>query len=87
MSNIFEGPEDSRYFTHDVELLQKKQYLLAGQLVALSLAQDGPSLSSLNENLFDFMVGKDSLMFDCVGILPMDMQNIISEVSLYFRLV
>ena len=84
-SNIFEGPEESRYFSHDVQLLQKKQYFLAGQLVALSLAQDGPSLSVLNEHLYDFMVDKD-VLFDCTTILPFDVQNIITEVSLYLRL-
>lgn len=84
-SNIFEGPEDSRYFSHDVELLQKKHYFLAGQLVALSLAHDGPTLSVLNQDLFDFMVGRDTLTFDCTHILPVDIQTIINEVSFCFE--
>lgn len=86
MSNVFEGPEDSRYFSHDIELLQKKEYLLAGQLVGLSLAHDGPSFCSLNEHLFDFMMGTESL-FDCVAVLPMDVQTIIQEVSLLLRIL
>lgn len=46
-----------RIFTYNVQLLEENKYVIAGRLVALSFAQEGPSPRYFNEVLFDLMVG------------------------------
>ncbi|MES9906677.1 MAG: hypothetical protein ABW168_28855 [Sedimenticola sp.] len=72
MSGIFEGRQDGqKFFSHDLSKLEEGQYKLAGQLVAMSIAQDGHGLHILNECLFNLMVGSptDLQRFD-LDLLP-----------------
>jgi hypothetical protein len=88
-SDLFDGPEDCRYFTHNVERLHNNHYFLAGQLLAMSIAYDGPSSLRLNEQLYDFMTDTSSPAFedDTWRVLPMDARSIIQEVRAKFVLV
>ncbi|WAR04522.1 G2E3-like protein, partial [Mya arenaria] len=83
-SDLFDGPEGCRYFTHNVECLHNNHYFLAGQLLAMSIAYDGPSSLRLNEQLY-FMTDTSSPAFedDTWRVLPIDARSIFknSEVS------
>lgn len=85
MSPLFEGVDGNRIFTHNVQLLEENKYLIAGRLVALSFAQEGPSPRFFNEVLFDLMVGgKVNILEDLReklgGILPEKMIEITEQV-------
>lgn len=85
MSPLFEGVDGNRIFTHNVQLLEENKYLIAGRLVALSFAQEGPSPRYFNEVLFDLMVGgKVNILEDLReklgGILPEKMIEITEQV-------
>ena len=41
---IFQGPQHSRFFMHNVQGLTSKKFFYAGMLVAVSLANGGPGL-------------------------------------------
>lgn len=74
-----------RIFTYNVQLLEENKYLIAGRLVALSFAQEGPSPRYFNEVLFDLMVGgKVNILEDLReklgGILPEKMIEITEQV-------
>ncbi|OWF53493.1 G2/M phase-specific E3 ubiquitin-protein ligase-like [Mizuhopecten yessoensis] len=53
-SSLFEGPANGKTFAHNIHNLDTKEYQLAGRLVGLSLAQDGPGIS-LNPDLYQLM--------------------------------
>ncbi|XP_053374839.1 G2/M phase-specific E3 ubiquitin-protein ligase-like [Mercenaria mercenaria] len=81
-SNLFEGPEEGRFFSHNVHLLEKEEYKLAGKLAALSLCNDGPGLRFLNEKLYDLMTGKKGDFEDCnssLNLLPADIKEVIQK--------
>lgn len=85
MSPLFEGVDGNQIFTHNVQLLEENKYLIAGRLVALSFAQEGPSPRFFNEVLFDLMVGgKVNILEDLReklgGILPEKMIEITEQV-------
>lgn len=84
MSPLFEGVDGNQIFTHNVQLLEENKYLIAGRLVALSFAQEGPSPRFFNEVLFDLMVGgKVNILEDLReklgGILPEKMIEITEQ--------
>ncbi|XP_046853882.1 uncharacterized protein LOC124447016 isoform X2 [Xenia sp. Carnegie-2017] len=55
-SGLFEGYNGCNLiFTHNVKLLQEKQYWLAGRLVGISLMQGGPGFGCLNSTVYDLM--------------------------------
>ena len=45
---IFQGPQCSRFFMHDVEGLSTRKLYYAGMLVAVSLVSGGPGLTYLS---------------------------------------
>ncbi|XP_052819680.1 G2/M phase-specific E3 ubiquitin-protein ligase-like [Mya arenaria] len=78
-SSLFDGQEGQKYFSHDVTSLDEGKYRLAGRLVALSLAQDGPGLHSLSTTLYDLMTGLDPDMSS--AIVPEDIQHMITQIK------
>ena len=86
-SVLFQGPEGNKLFNHNIDLLEKNHYCLAGQLVALSIAQDGPGPFFFNEHLFDLMVGVEcDLSTFQIYILHTDSQDILQHVRFLSRL-
>lgn len=90
MSPLFEGVDGNRIFTHNVQLLEENKYLIAGRLVALSFAQEGPSPRYFNEVLFDLMVGgKVNILEDLReklgGIFPEKMIEITEQVCVLIK--
>ncbi|KAH3892597.1 hypothetical protein DPMN_016718 [Dreissena polymorpha] len=69
-SAFFEGPENSKIFSHNISLLEMDQYKTIGRLVALSLVQDGPGIHVLHPDLYNLMVGRPSKMEDLEELLP-----------------
>ena len=66
---VMEGKQGELYFSHNVELLEKKTFQLAGKLVRWSITQGGPGLPVLDTTLFDLMFEKHSsptLSYECV---------------------
>ncbi|WAR16807.1 hypothetical protein MAR_031401, partial [Mya arenaria] len=76
-SSLFDGQEGQKYFSHDVTSLDEGKYRLAGRLVTLSLAQDGPGLHSLSTTLYDLMTGLDPDMSS--ASVPEDIQHMITQ--------
>ncbi|MES9884803.1 MAG: hypothetical protein ABW185_28485 [Sedimenticola sp.] len=79
-SHIFGGTE-SKYFNHDVDLLEKGRFRLAGRLIALSFIHDGPSPHFIDPALYDLMVtGEADLTSFNEKTLPTDVQDILKQV-------
>ncbi|WAR27490.1 G2E3-like protein, partial [Mya arenaria] len=78
-SSIFNGQEGQKYLSHDVTSLDEGKYRLAGRLVALSLAQDGPGLHSLSTTLYDLMTDLDPDMSS--ASVPEDIQHMITQIK------
>ncbi|PIK49809.1 G2/M phase-specific E3 ubiquitin-protein ligase [Apostichopus japonicus] len=55
---VFERKEGRLYFSHDISLLEKGKYKLAGSFVAWSILHGGPGFSRLHPTLYDMMVGR-----------------------------
>ena len=53
--NILQGPENSRFFVHNVQVLASRKFFCAGILVAVSLANGGPGLPCLAEAVFAYI--------------------------------
>lgn len=56
---IFEGYLDRRLFSHNIDLLRRQHYKLAGELVAWSVANGGPGLCCISKHLCNLMMGND----------------------------
>lgn len=54
---IFEGDPHCLYFSHNIGMLEKGIYKLAGQAIAWSLLHDGPGFPAFHPYLFDMMCG------------------------------
>lgn len=81
---MFEGPEESRYFSHNLELLNTRQYYFAGCLVALSLAHNGPGFHCMNPVLYDYIATGNGSMDDFdPSVLPSEISDILNQV--YFQ--
>ena len=80
---IFEGHPNRRVFSHNIDLLQRQQYRLAGQLTTWSLANGGPGLNCLSKYVCSLMMGlhiKDDL-HDAVNDIDVESKDIICQVS------
>jgi hypothetical protein len=81
-SRYFEGPEESKVFTHNLDLLEKRDYQMIGRIVALALLQDGPGLHFLNEIMYDLMVGETAADLENKKIsMHGDLNQLTQEVS------
>ena len=52
--SILQGPEHSRFFVHNVQALANRKFYYAGLLVAISLANGGPSFNCLAEAVYEY---------------------------------
>lgn len=87
MSPLFEGGDGNRIFNHNIQLLEENKYLIAGRLIALSIAQEGPPPRFFNEVLFGLMVGNsvnvlEDLREKLGGILPEKMIELTEQVCI-----
>lgn len=79
-TKFFDGPENGKIFSHNISLLEKGQYRLIGRLVALSLAQDGPGLHFILDDLYDMFVGQKPQLMKVE--LPEDTDFMIQQVNI-----
>ena len=70
-STLFQGPMHSRSFLHNGQALLERKYFYAGQLVAVSLGNEGPGLTCLSEAAYSYL---------CHG-LPLKVTPKIDELS------
>ena len=54
-SQLFEGKESLKCFTHNMEKIEYQQYKLAGSLMAVSVLHDEPRMSFIHQTLYDMM--------------------------------
>ena len=84
-SPVFEGDEGNKIFSHSIKLVEEEKYKLAGRLVALSMAHEGPAPHFFNTLLFELMVGscpEGSLTeTDQITVLPANVQDVVKQVS------
>ena len=72
-SQMFCGPDDNKYFSHDVDLLEMDRHRHAGRLIALSFLHDGPAPHFLNPHAYDLMIGGSTDLQNCdIVILPIE---------------
>lgn len=88
-SGLFEGPEDHKFFCHNLKLLEENKYQLAGRLIGMSLMHDGPGLGCLHPTLFYLMCGLPCNLnhFDVKQILDTKFVEVIDQVSVIFHLL
>lgn len=82
---MFEGPEGSKFFSHDIKKLEGKEYFYAGQKY---LWHDGPGFNTLNLHLCNLMLGMDSedlVSFDLSTIQDEDWKENSSQVLIYIN--
>ena len=80
---IFEGYPERRVFCHNIELLRRQHYSLAGKFVAWSLANGGPGLRCLSKQQCSLMLGKDidSEQEAVACVVNSEYQEIVTKVS------
>jgi len=80
---IFEGHPNRRIFSHNIDLLQRQQYRLAGQLVTWSLANGGPGLNCLSKHVCALMMGLHMTddLHDAVNDIDVESKDIICQAS------
>lgn len=54
---IFEGKQNNMYFSHEIALLEKGLYRLAGQVIAWSILHGGHGFPVLHPLLYTMMCG------------------------------
>jgi len=80
---IFEGHPNRRIFSHNIDLLQRQHYRLAGQLTTWSLVNGGPGLNCLSKYMCSLMMGlhiKDDL-HDATNDIDLESKDIICQAS------
>ncbi|XP_033113236.1 G2/M phase-specific E3 ubiquitin-protein ligase-like [Anneissia japonica] len=79
---VLEGGQGLQTFTHNIELLEDKKYMVAGSFVARSLLHGGPGLPTLHPELFKLMCGIKSAGFSDVSIVnDIDVRLKISKIA------
>ena len=81
-SQMFCGPDDNKYFSHDVDLLEINRHRHAERLIALSFLHDGgPAPHFLNQHVFGLMIGgQTDLQNFGIVILLVEVKNILKQV-------
>ncbi|KAK3090577.1 hypothetical protein FSP39_012823 [Pinctada imbricata] len=83
MSTMFEGKSGSRIFSHNIKLLEENKYCIAGRLVALSFAQEGPGPHFFNGTLYDLMTEtkqeQGASIEKIQDVLPFNVQEILKQ--------
>ncbi|XP_077981079.1 G2/M phase-specific E3 ubiquitin-protein ligase-like isoform X2 [Glandiceps talaboti] len=54
---VFEGNENAKVFSMDIQLLEDKMYRKAGKLTAMSILNGGPGLACLAKPVYEHLVG------------------------------
>lgn len=54
-NEISTGQDSNKVFKHDVQKIQEKMFLRAGQLVSWSVLHGGPGLPIFNQQLYDLI--------------------------------
>lgn len=80
-SCLFDGDVGNKLFSHNLEALEANKYFMAGQILAMSLLQEGPGLHCLNMDLFKLMTGKVPDHFDVNGLADSDAREILNELK------
>ena len=52
---IFQGPQHSRFFMHNVQGLTSRKFFYAGMLAAVSFANGGPGLNCLSKTVYTYL--------------------------------
>ena len=81
-SRFFAGPDRAKYFTHNLELLEKQHYGLVGKLIGLSLAQEGPGPHFFSNEMYNWMVGRKKTVSsnEAESLLPEEINGIVKKV-------
>ena len=88
---IFMGCEGGRFFSHNLDFINKGSYEIAGKLVAFSLLHGGPGVPVMHPLAFHLMVhgdfGNEELptIEDC--IFDMDSREKLTQVRKYLFLL
>lgn len=85
MSSLFEGNDQGKMFSHNLEKLEDGDYRCAGILVGMSILHDGPGLKCLHENVYKLMTGLP-VYLNCLEILSGDSLEILEQVGLSLSL-
>lgn len=80
--SILQGPQHSRFFVHNVQALANRKFFYAGLLVAISLANGGPSLNCLAEAVYEyFCYGLQCKITPDITLIPdIDIQESLQQV-------
>nr|XP_034327204.1 uncharacterized protein LOC117689682 isoform X2 [Crassostrea gigas] len=78
MSSLFEGNDQGKMFSHNLEKLEDGDYRCAGILVGMSILHDGPGLKCLHENVCKLMTGLP-VYLNCLEILSGDSLEILEQ--------
>ena len=68
----FHGSHDSRTFVRNVQALQNRLFYIAGMLVIISLANDGPGFPCLSQTIYSYL---------CHGLCPGKIQLVIGDIT------
>ena len=52
---IFQWPQHSRFFMHNVQALANRKFFYAGMIVAISLGNGGPGLTCISEAVYNYL--------------------------------
>lgn len=77
-SSLFEGNDQGKMFSHNLEKLEDGDYRCAGILVGMSILHDGPGLKCLHENVYKLMTGLP-VYLNCLEILSGDSLEILEQ--------
>lgn len=77
-SSLFEGNDDGKMFSHNLEKLEDGDYRCAGILVGMSILHDGPGLKCLHEDVYKLMTGVP-LNLNSLEILSGDSLEILEQ--------
>ncbi|KAJ8030948.1 G2/M phase-specific E3 ubiquitin-protein ligase [Holothuria leucospilota] len=64
---VFEGKQNRMYFSHEIALLEKGLYRLAGQIIAWSILHGGPGFPALHPFLYSMMCGSNNTDTLCIS--------------------
>ncbi|XP_071829806.1 uncharacterized protein [Apostichopus japonicus] len=79
---IFEGKTGKLYFTHDIVVLEKGLYRLAGQIIAWSILHGGPGFPTLHPWLYSMMCdNKPSEEFSTEDVTDPDVMGHLQKIE------
>lgn len=81
-SRLFTGSEYSKYVNLWNDLLDKRHYYYAGQLIALSLLHGGTGPNFFSKSLFSFITkGADETKVDIIDVNDVDLLQVVSTLQ------